>query len=79
MINQSPIDTKEMIKMTTELSYDPDRELTTEEFKEYFPNMGDLEIHRFSEEGTAFRYAQVWKLCVFNENMECVYCFRHDH
>ena len=79
MINESPIDTKEMTTMNTELSYDPDRELTTEEFKEYFPDGGDLEDYRFSDENLAFQYAQVWKRCVFNENMECVYCFRHDH
>lgn len=63
-----------------ELLYDPDRELTSEEFRSFYPSMGDLPLSAFSDEDLAERYAREYRVCVFDdETQTCVFCKRGDH
>lgn len=64
----------------TELLYDPDAELTNDQFRQYFPDMGDLPDYRFSDDDIAFRYAKLYSRCVYDvDTMNCIFCHRSDH
>lgn len=64
----------------TELLHDPDADLTSEQFREFYPDSGDLPLSSFSDENLAYRYVTEYKRCVFDDDShDCVYCKRWDH
>lgn len=63
-----------------ELIYDPDQELSSDDFRRLFPDAGDLPTFRFSDDDLAHRYSIEYNRCVFDDDTaSCVFCHRADH
>lgn len=58
----------------------PITKITREEFRRLYPYDGDLPIDDFPDDATALRYADEYKLCVYDpRTYACVICSRWDH